>query len=1067
MWLGLLLAVSALEQQARADFDAGRLEQALSGYDAAVAEARAARGPDLDALLGQQRLAAGMLGTARLKERRAPDALPLYQKALAISRERGDKDGELFDLESVGYCFRALGKPKDAVASYEEARKLAASRSQPEQEAVALDGLVQTSLDFENLPLASKYLEESLALNTARADHERAVSALLALLWVWPENKPFWDLAPLIVKARAAVNATKDAPLQVSFAYFDFLLSAGLLSEVNSMLTRTTLEQELTPLLKAQRLSMLAKIADARGDFVNAEATHRAVILEYTNSKNRSGAAGATARLAEHFRLAGQYGPALQQCEAAIAQFKEEGSRLGMGRGWLCKAQVLAALGKRKDADEASGQAAKLGKAVGSKSLMAASLAAAAAGFRAPTTPGVVLEGPAREKFREDQLPSLSASKSALSFYAEAYDGLAIGREAVLSAPTFLAMGEPDAASTLAGVAVEAGQKLGDRQLEANALRVQAEVALARHDAAAARKLSGQALAIAEELGDGENAARTWDILARLEAQQGRAAGAILFRKQAVNAVQALRGSAANLSRELRASQTKSREDVYRDLAGDLLREGRLAEAEQALAMLKEQEFAQFVRARQKDAVRLDATPAEAAWVQRSDANRERLARLGQEVRAVKPSTSLFPPSMIAQLFAGLLPADAAERAAALEPQLAAARRELDELLGSAQLADAARDSRPGLLQSKLSRLGEGAVALHYVLQGSVLHILLATPQKAVHREMAAAQLAVLVPQFRELLQIPSRDPRPAGRALYDLLLAPVAQDLREAGARTLLLALDGSLRYVPFAALWDGEQYVAQRYRLGVYTPAAAASIDRPPRKSWTIAALGVSLGAPGFEPLPAVPGELSDIVQKILPGKLLLDKAFTRAALADALKQKPAVLHLASHFAFDPDGTDAESFLLLGSGATLSLADFSGSEFPVDQLDLLTLSACQTGVGSTGREGVEVEGFGVLAQRKGAAAVLATLWPVADATTSLFMREFYRRRETQHLPKAEALRATQLGFITGEYNAASLGAVTTRGFKRAAQSTVEAPPFVPDVKAPYSHPLYWAPFILMGNSL
>jgi len=52
---------------------------------------------------------------------------------------------------------------------------------------------------------------------------------------------------------------------------------------------------------------------------------------------------------------------------------------------------------------------------------------------------------------------------------------------------------------------------------------------------------------------------------------------------------------------------------------------------------------------------------------------------------------------------------------------------------------------------------------------------------------------------------------------------------------------------------------------------------------------------------------------------------------------------------------------------------------ENPFGGVDLLTLSACDTASGGTGANGKEVEGFAVLAQRKGAKAVIATLWPVA----------------------------------------------------------------------------------------
>ena len=79
---------------------------------------------------------------------------------------------------------------------------------------------------------------------------------------------------------------------------------------------------------------------------------------------------------------------------------------------------------------------------------------------------------------------------------------------------------------------------------------------------------------------------------------------------------------------------------------------------------------------------------------------------------------------------------------------------------------------------------------------------------------------------------------------------------------------------------------------------------------------------------------------------------------------------------------------------------------------VQLLTLSACNTGVG----DGAEVESFGTLAQRQGAKAVVASLWPVVDASTAVLMREFYRIRETNTvLTKLDALREAQLELLRG----------------------------------------------------
>jgi CHAT domain-containing protein len=141
---------------------------------------------------------------------------------------------------------------------------------------------------------------------------------------------------------------------------------------------------------------------------------------------------------------------------------------------------------------------------------------------------------------------------------------------------------------------------------------------------------------------------------------------------------------------------------------------------------------------------------------------------------------------------------------------------------------------------------------------------------------------------------------------------------------------------------------------------------------------------------------------------------------------------MHISSHFSISP-GTEVNSFLLLGDGQRLTLGDMRTQNFRFDNVDLLTLSACDTGVGG-GRDntGKEIEGLGVIAQQQGAKAVLATLWPVADGSTAKLMSDMYQRRQSQGLSKIEALRQAQLSMMS---------------------------------QPKHAHPFYWAPFILLGN--
>jgi CHAT domain-containing protein len=303
------------------------------------------------------------------------------------------------------------------------------------------------------------------------------------------------------------------------------------------------------------------------------------------------------------------------------------------------------------------------------------------------------------------------------------------------------------------------------------------------------------------------------------------------------------------------------------------------------------------------------------------------------------------------------------------------------------------------------------------------------------------------------------------------------------------MLVLDGVLRYLPMAALHDGQQYLVEQYALALYTEAARTSLVRAPAVQWRGAALGVSRGFPEqqFQPLPAVPGELDGIVRpEVLPGSVYLDEQFTLAALRRNLSQP--VLHIASHFRFI-DGSD-ESYLLLGDGSRLTLRDVRLQLPALRGVDLLTLSACDTATGGGLREdGREVEGLGVEAQRKGARAVLASLWPVADQSTGLLMQQFYRIRQQsqagqQVLNKARALRLTQVAMLgtkgtegaTGQLAPAmlALDAADARGAKplvpessRAGAHDESARAFLAPQGQPYAHPYYWAPFILMGNWL
>jgi len=350
---------------------------------------------------------------------------------------------------------------------------------------------------------------------------------------------------------------------------------------------------------------------------------------------------------------------------------------------------------------------------------------------------------------------------------------------------------------------------------------------------------------------------------------------------------------------------------------------------------------------------------------------------------------------------------------------------------------------------------------VYYVQADARLDILVTTASRQVahHVPVTAADLNRKINAFRRTLRNPAANPKVMGRELYQLLIAPIAADLVQAGARTLMLSLDGTLRYIPFSALYDGTRYLIESYGIAMYTEVARENLTLRPDSRRLIAGLGLTRAIGDFKPLPSVKAELEGIVKHgdkgLIPGELHLDREFNLEQIRRTLAGPYPLLHIASHFVFRP-GIESNSFLLLGDGEHLTLNRIKADHLDFSHLDLITLSACETGLGGGhNARGQEIEGFGTLVQKQGAKGVIATLWPVADASTGLLMQQFYLRRQRDALTKAEALREAQLALVLGlGVNPGRESA--TQPLKRAGGSA-----------GPYAHPFFWAPFILMGNWL
>ncbi|MEO0378273.1 MAG: CHAT domain-containing protein, partial [Cyanobacteria bacterium P01_A01_bin.17] len=149
-------------------------------------------------------------------------------------------------------------------------------------------------------------------------------------------------------------------------------------------------------------------------------------------------------------------------------------------------------------------------------------------------------------------------------------------------------------------------------------------------------------------------------------------------------------------------------------------------------------------------------------------------------------------------------------------------------------------------------------------------------------------------------------------------------------------------------------------------------------------------------------------------------------------------------------------DSFILLGDSQRLSFPQIETMQERLRDLHLVVLSACETALGGTAGDGTEIAGLSsyFLTENR-AETVIASLWAVSDGTTSLLMQRFYENLASGQYTKAEALQQAQRSFLESDEMAAD--AVERIIGQRQTETT----------SSPLSHPYYWAPFILIGNSL
>ena len=485
------------------------------------------------------------------------------------------------------------------------------------------------------------------------------------------------------------------------------------------------------------------------------------------------------------------------------------------------------------------------------------------------------------------------------------------------------------------------------------------------------------------------------------------------------------------LRRERDAQQLKGFQTLYRTLAAWLAEDGRLAEAAAVLRELKEAEW--FELARGKGTGSTAAAPVD--WTAREQLWKDRWPGLQW---ALQRSTG--DPS--ATTSAGIGTATAAA-----DNVVASASPARDDGLRVQAWANwitlqppaRARSGRaPAPHRASRPKVPAGELHAWYFADENRINLVIAWPGGAGHHRLVVGEAEVAARLGALQRDLAAR--RPVTMQLQALnrdIAAPLRQALARHASQRLVLHVDGVLRHLPFAALHDGRTWLSQQvavvHRLpagSAITGTAGANVVR------RLDALGASLGDAEMPPLPGVEAELCQLVDgpvhglvpqrcaatravasaasataARLPGEAWLNQRFDTARLRVALAESatPATaLHIATHFRLRP-GALNRSWLLTGDGQRVTLEQMNA--WPMHQRPLVSLSACETAVGADDLrpgEGRERDGLPGLFLRGGAHRVLATLWPVEDASTATLMGQVYAGLG-RNQPVAEALRRAQ----------------------------------------------------------
>jgi len=326
-------------------------------------------------------------------------------------------------------------------------------------------------------------------------------------------------------------------------------------------------------------------------------------------------------------------------------------------------------------------------------------------------------------------------------------------------------------------------------------------------------------------------------------------------------------------------------------------------------------------------------------------------------------------------------------------------------------------------IQSGLKK--DEALLEYFYQDGSDLFAFVVTSEKVDVFTLSGKDLKQAVQKFRTAINTyPGNSWEKDSEALYARLISPLYTAIKN--KKHLTIVPHGVLHYLPFNALREG-RFLIEKHSIRLLPSASILQfLDKKNRPSSNLLVLGnPDLNDPNMD-LPGAESEARAIAKSWSDSKVILRKNASETVFKKVGGQF-RYIHLASHGEFTPDEPHNSRMLLsadAGNDGNLTISEIYDLNL---NADMVTLSACQTGLGDV-KNGDDVVGLNRGFLYAGAKSIVASLWSVPDESTRLLMTEFYN-----NLKKSDKRSSMQRAQI--------------KGIKK------------------YKHPIAWAAFQMTGG--